>query len=338
MRRPFGCFIVLFVVFATGAFTVGLWALAAIVGLVSAPPIVVFGGLVALVVIALIALALARVVRGLAAPVDDLVDAAARIETGDYSVRVPERGAPQVRSLVRAFNGMSERLADLDSRRRTFLADVAHELRTPLTVIEGQLEAIEDGVYPADAEHMAPIHAQVRTMEQLIDDLRTLALAEAGSLALERRPTDLGVLVDDAVAALGSAPSTRSVRVAAEVEPGLPAVEIDPARIRQVLSNLLANALRHVATDGRIRVVARHAASGEPADSVVVEVIDNGSGIPAQLLPTVFDRFVKDPASPGSGLGLAIARDLVVAHGGTISADSAPDHGTTIRMTLPLAR
>ena len=189
---PFGCLIALFVLFVVGTLTIAIWALSALVGIVSAPPIVVVGGLLALLVVAIAAGTIGRTVGRTVAPIDDLVAAAARIERGDYSVRVRERGTRPVRSLARAFNGMSARLEDLDQRRRTFLADVAHELRTPLSVIAGQLEGIEDGLYPADAEHLAPIHAQVRALDKLIDDLRTVALAEAGSLPLERRPTDTG--------------------------------------------------------------------------------------------------------------------------------------------------
>jgi two-component system sensor histidine kinase BaeS len=334
-RRPFGCLLIAFALFATGTFTIGIWALAAVVGLVSAPPIVMAGGLIALVVIGMAAFTAARMVRRMAAPIDDLVDAAARIEAGDYSVRVIERGPPQMRSLARAFNGMSTRLGDLDARRRTFLADVVHELRTPLSVIEGQLEAIEDGIYSADAEHLAPIHEQVRTLEKLIDDLRTLALAEAGSLSLDRKPTDLGATVEEFVTGFASQASASGVRLTSEVEPGLPPASLDASRIRQLLGNLITNALRHVPAGGWVKVAVRRARKAEPPGSLVLEVSDNGSGIAPELLPTVFDRFVKDAGSPGSGLGLAIARDLVQAHGGTITADSPNGQGTTIRATLP---
>jgi signal transduction histidine kinase len=328
---PFGCLIALFVLFVVGTVTLAIWAASALVGLVSAPPIVVVGGLLALLLVAVVAANIGRTVGRTVGPIDDLAQAAARIERGDYSVRVRERGTRPVRSLARAFNGMSARLEDQDKRRRTFLADVAHELRTPLSVIAGQLEGIEDGLYPADAEHLAPMQAQLRALDKLIDDLRTVALAEAGSLPLDRRPTDLGALIDETVSAYAGQPTTQAVRVTAEVEPGLPMVDVDAGRIRQVLSNLLSNAVRHVpASNGLVRVVARR-----ERELVVVEVIDNGGGIPPGLLPTVFERFAKDPSSPGSGLGLAIARDLVMAHGGTIEAISPPGQGTTIRFTLP---
>src|SRR5215210_1024749 len=174
-KRPFGLLLLVPVLLATGALTVGIWAVAAIVGLVSAPPIVVAGGVLALAIVTIGMVAAWRAFRHMSAPIDDLLEAAARVERGDLSGRVGERGPPQMRSLARAFNQMSSRLADEDTRRRTFLADVAHELRTPLTVIDGQLEAIEDGVYPADAQHFAPIREQTRMLAKLVDDLRTVA-------------------------------------------------------------------------------------------------------------------------------------------------------------------
>ena len=219
---PFGCLIALFVLFVVGTVTIAIWAASALVGLVTAPPIVVVGGLFALLLVAIVAANIGRTVGRTVGPIDDLAQAAARIERGDYSVRVRERGTRPVRSLARAFNGMSARLEDLDQRRRTFLADVAHELRTPLSVIAGQLEGIEDGLYPADAEHIAPIQAQLKALDKLIDDLRTVALAEAGSLPLDRKPTDLGALIDETVGAFNSQPTASSAQIKADVAAGLP--------------------------------------------------------------------------------------------------------------------
>jgi signal transduction histidine kinase len=205
---------------------------------------------------------------------------------------------------------------------------MAHELRTPLTVIQGQLEAIADGVYPADEAHLAPIAEQARTLDRLVEDLRTVALAEAGALELRREPVDLAALTDDVVTSFpweGRAITTRPAK-------DLPLADVDPARIRQVLVNLLTNAVRHTAEAGQITVTVErdleHAL-------LAVSVSDDGEGIAPDLLPSVFDRFARSPDSPGTGLGLAIARDLVVAHGGTITAESVPGQGTTMRFTLP---
>ena len=138
--------------------------------------------------------------RRAAAPVGDLIEASGRVESGDFSTRVPERGPREVRTLARAFNDMSARLEEVEQQRRSALADVSHELRTPLTVIQGNLEALLDGVYPADAAHLQPILEETRLMERLIEDLRTLTLVEAGSLVLHREPTDLGALLNEVAA------------------------------------------------------------------------------------------------------------------------------------------
>jgi len=325
---------VVVVLLAAGTLTSAVWALVALVGLVSAPPIVLIGGLIMTVLVGVAtAVALSTVTR-MSAPLDDLADAAERIERGDYVTRVAERGPRRVRSLVRAFNQMSARLADVDSGRRTFLADVAHELRTPLSVIEGQIEAIEDGVYPADAEHLAPIREQIRTLEKLIEDMRTVALAESGSLTLDLQPTDLADLISDQLAAFSAQAGAADVTLSSDIAADLPRAMADEQRVRQVLANLTANALRHTPAGGRVKIGAR--ASADPG-WLTVEVSDNGSGIAADLLPRVFDRFVREEGSPGSGLGLAICRDVVEAHGGKIGISSAPGRGTTVTFTLPAA-
>ena len=167
-------------------------------------------GLAALLVIGAGTLFSSRGLRRIAEPLDDLVDAAGRVEAGDYSVRVAERGSGEARSLARAFNQMSARLEEGDARRRTFLADVAHELRTPLTVIQGGLEAVIDGVYPSDAEHLAPLVDQAKALERLVEDLRTVALAEAGSLGLTRQPVDPATLAEEAAAAFRDPPMPRA--------------------------------------------------------------------------------------------------------------------------------
>ena len=162
--------------------------------------------LIAIVVLILLGLA-GRAFRRVAVPVGDLVEASGRVETGDFSARVPEEGPREVRSLARAFNSMSSRLEEMEQQRQSTLADVSHELRTPLTVIQGTVEAMLDGVYPSDPEHLEPILEQARLMERLIDDLRTLTLAEAGRLVLHREPTDLGALLPDVAAGTGARPS-----------------------------------------------------------------------------------------------------------------------------------
>ena len=285
--------------------------------------------LVAVLAVVIAASALRRVAR----PATQLVDAARRIEAGDYSARVSVRGPRQLRSLARAFNEMSSRLEAEDARRQSVVADVAHELRTPLTVIRGQTEAIIDGVYPGTPDRLKPILAAADTLETLIDDLRTMAMTEAGSLQLHREPTDLALLVHDTVDGFRGAAGEQGVTLTADVATPAPVIDADPVRIGSVLRNLLANALRHTPRGGAVRVsVARH--SGD--ETVRLTVADDGDGIPDDLLPRVFDRFVKGPGSPGSGLGLAIVRDIVEAHGGTVTARNNQTRGATFDITLPV--
>ena len=285
-------------------------------------------GLAAIIVLAMIG----RAVRRAAAPVGDLIEASGRIESGDFSARVPETGPREVRSLASAFNAMSARLEEVEQQRRSALADVSHELRTPLAVIQGNLEALLDGVYPADAAHLEPILAETRLLERLIDDLRTLTLAEAGSLVLHREPTDLGALLNDVAAGYRSQAKQGAIELTVKVAGDLPHLEIDPARIREVASNLLTNALRHTPRGGFV------ALSAELADGqAAFTVRDTGSGIPPDQLERIFDRFYRSPDSPGSGLGLPIAKSLIEAHGGTITANSEIGEGTTIQVSLPLA-
>jgi signal transduction histidine kinase len=331
-RRPFGCFIIIPILLIAGLLTSAVWALAALVGLVSAPSIVVIGGLVVTGIFLVAASTAFAAIRRMTAPIDDLSAAAERIERGDYSTRVEERGSYPMQNLVRAFNQMSGRLQSLDQGRRTFLADVAHELRTPLSVITGQLEAIEDGVYPADAEHLEPIREQIKSLEKLIEDMRTVALAEAGGLTLNLAPTDLADLLADQLAAFSAQAGAAQVTLTPDIAAGLPRAMADEQRVRQVVANLLANALRHSPAGGRVTVRAHAIGDGR---TLSVEVTDTGGGIAPDLLPRVFDRFVKGEGSLGSGLGLAICRDIVAAHGGEISIASEPSRGTTVTFSLP---
>ena len=279
--------------------------------------------------------ALTRGFRRLAVPLESLVDAARRVERGAYDTRVPEivRGPRELRELTRAFNTMTSRLEADQRQRRSLLADVSHELRTPLAVLRGNLEAIADGVHPADEEHLAGLIEETHVLERLVDDLRTISLAEAGALPLHREPTDPDVLLGETVASFATAAIEAGVVLAVDSPTDLPLLDVDPVRIREVLSNLLANALRHTPTGGRIIATG---ATGPDGRSVVLRVVDTGSGIEAELLPHVFERFARGPGSRGSGLGLAIARDLIVAHGGTITVASEPGAGTTFEVILPL--
>jgi two-component system sensor histidine kinase BaeS len=228
---------------------------------------------------------------------------------------------------------MAARLEADETQRRTLLADVGHELRTPLAVLQGNVEAILDGVHEPDAAHLNAILEETRVLSRLVEDLRTLTLSEAGTLALHPEPTDLAVLVGEVVGSFEAAAAVGGVAVTGKVDEDVPLLEVDPVRVREVLVNLVANALRHTPAGGTVDVLA-----GLDGGSVAVVVRDTGVGIEPGLLSQVFDRFAKAPESRGSGLGLAIASGLVEAHGGTITVTSALGEGSTFRFTLPLDR
>ena len=309
-----------------------VWLVLSLFRVVNAAPLSTALAITALGLGAAVVLVALLVLRRLAAPMGALIEGAHRIEAGDYSARVPVRGPADLRSLARALNDMSGRLEAEETRRRSVVADIAHELRTPLTIIRGQADAIADGIYPADAEHMAPIVSATESLEMLINDLGTLTLLEGGSLRLHREPIDADVLVNETLDAFRPEASAAGVRLTEALDANLPPIDADPARLRGVLGNLVNNALIHSRRGGEIRVEGDRA-----GDGVRLTVRDDGEGIPADLLPRVFDRFVKGPGSKGSGLGLAIVRDVVEAHGGTVAAASRVGEGTAISVTLPTA-
>jgi signal transduction histidine kinase len=269
--------------------------------------------------------------RRIFTPMDNLLNAADRVAEGDYSVHVEERGPREVRSLARAFNNMAFRLHQADEQRRNLLADVTHELHTPLTVIQGNLEGMLDGVYPADEANLRPLLDETVMLSKLVEDLRVLALAESGALKLRKEPTDLGMLIRDTIAAFQSQVDSADVKLTIETGDDLPWLELDPGRIRQVLSNLLANALRYTPAGGEVSVVYT-----QDEEHAIIEVHDTGPGIPAEELTHIFERFYKSADSGGMGLGLAIAKHLVEAHGGTLIAKSKPGQGTTMLISLPV--
>lgn len=264
-------------------------------------------------------------------PLGGIVDAADRVARGDYSARAAEYGPRSLRVVARAFNSMTSKLQAQDAQRRQLMADIAHELRNPLAVLQGRLEGMLDGVYPRDEAQIAAVLEETRVLTRLVDDLRTLAHAESGMMTLQKESTDLSILIQEAVTSLSIESAAGQVSIRATPAPDLPLVEIDPLRIREVLTNLLSNALHHTPPGGAVSVDAVRR-----GDSIVVSVGDNGAGIAAEDVPKIFDRFYKGRGSRGSGLGLTIARNLVVAHGGEIRASSEIGNGTTITFTLPV--
>jgi two-component system OmpR family sensor kinase/two-component system sensor histidine kinase BaeS len=291
------------------------------------------GGLGAFVLAAFLVLVIsfnvARGIRRLIAPLGDLIDAAERVESGDYSVRVPVRGPRELRALGRAFNEMSAHLESSENERTRLLADVTHELRTPLTVIQGNIEAIIDEVHPPDAIHLRAILDETQVLSRLIDDLRTVSIADAGALALHREDIEIGRLIRDTAASFDAQATAAGVALTVDADAAGIAM-VDPIRVREVLNNVVANALRYTPRGGSVVV----SASGDD-QRVTVRVRDTGAGIAPEVLPHIFERFTHAPDSPGAGLGLAIAKGLVTAHGGEISATSTLGQGTEVRFTLP---
>jgi len=317
-----------------GAAIALVWTAAARIGIVAGSPagavVIAIGAMVGALSTA--ALILAGGMRLFARPLGEVMEAASRVADGDYAVQVAERGAPPLRGLARAFNTMARRLADHDRLRRDLMADVAHELRTPLTVVQGKLEGLLDGVYARDDRQLGELLDETRILARLVEDLRTLALSEAGTLTLQKEPTDIAELVDESVRAASGEAASRGVAIGFDAPPGIEPMDVDPVRIREVIGNLLTNAVRHTPAGGSIEVRVR-----QDRTSMDIEVRDSGEGMSAEDLAHAFDRFHKGAGSRGSGLGLTIARNLVRAHGGEIVLASEAGRGTHVVVSLPLA-
>jgi len=293
-----------------------------------------WAGLLAVVLAILLGLMLAR---QMTAPLRALTAAAEEMAAGDLAQRVTVRTHDEVGELGRAFNTMAEALQRNEALRRQMTADIAHELRTPLSVIRGNLEATLDGIYPLDAEHVAPVYEEVLLLERLVADLRLLSLAEAGELALKLEPVNVGELIEGILESARITAQEKDITLEAEVPPDLPPINGDAHRLRQVLNNLLGNALRYTPSGGRIAVTARVMDS-----EMHLSVADSGPGIPEEDLPYIFERFYRGDRSRaresgGSGLGLAIVRRLVEAHGGRVWAENKEGAGATFTIALPLA-
>ena len=293
---------------------------------------ILYAGLAAGAVAIALGLVLTRTV---ARPLQVLAEGTRRIGQGDLAHRVAVTSPDEIGDLARRFNEMAAALERQEESRRALTADVAHELRTPLAVIRAQVEALQDGVFDLTPEAVAPIHDQVLLLGRLVDDLRELALAEAGQLPLERSETDPAALAERVAAAFGPRAQTAGIDLRVEAPAGLSPLWADAQRLEQVLANLLTNALRHTPPGGRVALRV-----AEEGGRLAFRVEDSGSGIAPEDLPHVFDRFYRgDPArSTGdghTGLGLSIAQGLARAHGGEITVESCPGAGSTFIVTLP---
>ena len=290
------------------------------------------GGIAALVALVLGSVLFFQIVS----PVQQITSAAQKIAAGDLSQRIPTQSQDEIGTLANSFNQMADSLAKHEELRRNLIADVAHELRTPLTVIQGNLEAMLDGVLPASPQEIATLRDETALLARLVSDLRLLSLAEAGQLKLERVEIDPTELIAQAVEPFRLQAQSSQIELTLEIASNLPFINVDADRIAQVIRNLLNNALRHTPAGGRITLTCRK----ETTQSLLFTVSDTGEGISADDLPFVFDRFYRadksrSRASGGSGIGLAIAKQLVEAHGGKVWAESQPGRGAIFGFTLP---
>jgi two-component system OmpR family sensor kinase len=282
--------------------------------------------------------------RQITRPIKALTEGARKIASGNLGYQVRTSARDEVGDLARSFNAMAAHLDQSEQTRRRLTADITHELRTPLTVIEGTVDGILDGVFQPDHDRLTSIKEQTGLLTRLIGDLRDLSLAESGQLKLERRATDLGELVRRKLSQSEAAARKKDIRLELNLTPELPPVYIDPARIEQVITNLISNALRHTPGGGSIAVsLASDTARETGKRCLVVSVRDTGEGIAPEHLPNVFERFYRAGDSRsrgegGAGLGLAIVKQMVQAHGGQVWAESQPGRGSTFHLALPVER
>ncbi len=274
--------------------------------------------------------------RTLTQPVREVAEASRAMAEGELGRQVPVRTHDELGQLATAFNQMSSELARMTQQRRQLTADIAHDLRTPLTVLAGYLEAMEEGTLAPTPERLATMRHEVGGLTRLVEDLRLLSLADAGTLPLRREPTDVHELLSQVRDAYAPQAAKDGVELRVGTGADIPPVRLDPERMRQVLGNLVSNALRHTAAGGAVMLEVAQNGS----DEIVLRIRDTGSGIAPDDLPHVFDRFYRGDESRQegqgeSGLGLAIARSIVEMHGGTIGVESTLEQGTTFRIHLP---
>lgn len=288
--------------------------------------IVLVSGAVVLVVLVLCLLFGGSLVR----PLRRMAVAAHRAGDGDLEARVPHRRSDEIGEVARAFNRMADRRQQLEEARRRMVSDVSHELRTPLANVRGWLEAVQDGLAEPDDRLLASLHEETLHLQRLVDDLHDLSVGDAGEMRLEPVEIEVAVFLAQVADGFRGAAGSAGVVVHVEADPGA-SVLGDPVRIRQAVGNLVANAVRHTPPGGVVTLRGREG---------VLEVVDTGAGIAEDDLPHVFERFrradaARSRATGGSGLGLAIVRQIVEAHGGTVSLESEVGVGTRVRITLP---
>ncbi|MBM3124871.1 MAG: HAMP domain-containing histidine kinase [Chloroflexi bacterium] len=271
-------------------------------------------------------------------PMSEVFTAIDSVTEGDLSVRVPERYPGRLGQLARRFNHMIGELERAEQQRRNLTADIAHELRTPLHIIQGNLEGILDGVYEPTAEKIKDTLDETKLLARLVGDLQTLSLAEAGQLPLHSTRFLLADLIQDLTSSFSSRAASLGIAFQTSLADPDQQITADYDRLNQVLSNLISNALRHTPSGGKVFIQTMSSESNANSQ-IQITLRDTGSGIPPEDLPFLFDRFWTGDKSRServhSGLGLAIAKQLILAHGGTITVDSEVGAGTSFAIELP---
>jgi signal transduction histidine kinase len=275
--------------------------------------------------------------RQIVRPLDGIAEAAHKVAEGNLEQKIGSKGYSEVQDLGSSFNNMAATLRQDRDLRRNMIADIAHELRTPISVLHGNIEGIIDGVLPNNRETLEILHGETLELARLVEDLRTLSLAETGKLKFDLQPVDLGKLSARVADSFKTVASTRGITIEVTVPSGNHVVNVDADRTAQVLRNLIDNSLKYSPAGGVVQVGV-----GADKDNITVSVSDHGQGISAENLPLVFERFYRvDPSrsrsTGGSGLGLAIAKQLIEAQGGRIRAESKAGEGSTFSFSLPQA-
>lgn len=294
-----------------------------------------YGALIGSVIALLLGIFLSRT---LTRPIRELTQATHAVSEGDLSQQVIVRSNDELGELAKAFNRMSTELSRSVNTRKQMTADIAHELRTPLSLILGHAEAVHDGVLPPTRENFEIIREEATRLEHLVNDLRTLSLADAGELTINPQLIEPERLINEVAALYQYETQKKSITLIVDIAPHLSTIEVDPGRMTQVLTNILDNATRHTPTGGRIILSAK-----QVGDQVELAIQDSGPGLKADDLERIFERFYRADASRqrdgetlgGSGLGLAIAKSIVQAHNGQLSAESEAGAGLKIKILLP---
>ncbi|WP_374362885.1 ATP-binding protein [Pseudoduganella danionis] len=294
--------------------------------------------LLACALLGLAVLAAIWLARHLLRPVAALRDVTAQLARGEFAARAPLLSRDELAELALHVNAMAEALQASEQQRRQQLADVSHELRTPLSVIRGEIEALQDGIRQADTQALASLHAEVLHLNQLVDDLHQLTMADAGDLQYDWQVVELAPLLQPLLLRYQSRARDRGLDLSWQLAPQPLRVRADAGRLTQVLINLLENSLRY--TDSGGQIVLTLLPLGAQAE---ITLEDTAPGVPAGALGQLFERLYRVDAARtrergGSGLGLAICRALVQAHGGEISASASVLGGVRMQLRLPLCK